>query len=161
MILVPVIDKGIGKGHLRSRDVINCVIFSNKSRHDGAKDLWVVPNCSPGQGASFGMKHDHTPQPHRWMTWPLLRVTFRIGLWMSSHAYFAASTRVTKMYWFYVSMLLSLKVIKVNNSKTFYRWWPLKTSLLTWPENVLCKSCRDFNGLSNTVCRLSLQCLFF
>ena len=35
------------------------------------------------------------------------------------------------------------------------------TSILTWPENVLCKSCRSLTGLSNAVCRLSLRCLVF
>ena len=35
------------------------------------------------------------------------------------------------------------------------------TWILTWPENVLCKSCRSLTDLSNTVCRLSLRCLVF
>ena len=35
------------------------------------------------------------------------------------------------------------------------------TSILTWSENVLCKSCRSSNDLSNAVCRLLLRCVFF
>ena len=29
-----------------------------QSRHDGAKDLYMVPNCSPGHDASIGMQRD-------------------------------------------------------------------------------------------------------
>ena len=54
---------------------------------------WYIPNCSPGQGVSIGMQHDHTPQPHWWMTWPWPRVKFPVDLWMSSHTYFASPRR--------------------------------------------------------------------
>ena len=45
--------------------------------------------------------------------------------------------------------------------QTFYIWWPLVTSILTWPEKFLCKSCRSLPDLSYAVCRLSLRCLVF
>ena len=38
---------------------------------------------------------------------------------------------------------------------------PLVTSILTWPENDLCKNLRSCRGLSNVVYRLSLNSVFF
>ena len=58
MTQVPFVDRNIEKGHLRSCDVIYSFLPINQ--HDGAKDLKMVPNCSPGPGASFDMQHDLT-----------------------------------------------------------------------------------------------------
>ena len=43
----------------------------------------------------------------------------------------------------------------------FNIWWPLVTSILTWPENDLCKSLRSRRSLSNDFCRLSLSSVVF
>ena len=76
MILVPLIDRDTGKSHLRSCDVINRFLSIHHDMMVLKTSKWY--HCSPGQGASFGMQHDHTPQPHWWMTWPWPRVKFQI-----------------------------------------------------------------------------------
>ena len=43
----------------------------------------------------------------------------------------------------------------------FDLWWPLVTSILTWPGNDLYKSWRSRRSLSNAVCRMSLRCVVF
>ena len=41
---------------------------------------------------------------------------------------------------------------------TFWVWWPLLTSFLTWPKNDRSISCRSHLNLSNAVYCLSLRC---
>ena len=43
----------------------------------------------------------------------------------------------------------------------FDLWWPLMTSILTWPENDLSKSLRSCRGLSYAVYCLSLRSVVF
>ena len=43
----------------------------------------------------------------------------------------------------------------------FELWWPLVTSILTWPENDLSKTWRSHRGLSDAAYRLSLGSLVF
>ena len=68
-------------------------------------DIMALKTCKwyqtprAGQGASFGMQHDHTPQRHWWITSPWPRVKCQIDLWMSSRTYFASPRREQqKMY---------------------------------------------------------------
>ena len=55
--------------------------------------------------------------------------------------------------------ILEIIAIVCENIAIFSKFdllWPLVTSILTSPENDLCKSLRSLFGLSNAVCRLSL-----
>ena len=66
---------------------------------------------------------------------------------------------------FFLAIIL-LEIIANVCEKTaifskFDLWWPLVTSILTWPGNDLYKSWRSRRSLSNAVCRMSLRCVVF
>ena len=57
--------------------------------------------------------------------------------------------------------LLAIVCGKIVILPKFDIWWPLVTSILTWPENDLCKSLRSRRGPSNAPCLLSLSSVVF
>ena len=122
----------------------------------------MVPNCSPGQDAPFDMQHAYYPRPllghdltstlGQVLNWPMKIITYLFQI---------VSTRDTQWCQSHVFIFLSSKVIKVTISKTFHFGWPLITSIITWAENVICKSCRSLTDLSKAICCLWLRCVVF
>ena len=68
------------------------------------------------------------------------------------------SSKVEKIAIFHVSFLkCGLFAGKIAIFSKFDLWWPLVTSILTWPENDLSKSLISYRRLSYAVYRLSLS----
>ena len=163
MILVPLNDRGTGKGLLRSCDAINRFLSINHNMMALKTSKWyqiarlvkacrlvcsmTIPRNLIGEWPDLGLGS----------YFKLTRYCHRI---LISHR-LDDSNNKKKCINFMSLCFLVEKLEEVTILKTFYRWWPLVTLILTWPENVLCKSCRSFNYLPNAVCCLSLRCVVY
>ena len=160
MIQVSFTNRVNGKGHLRSCEVISSLLPINR-------DTMVLKTCKRYQTARLvktrRLTCNMTITPAPIGSWSDLDLSSSLNWSMKVIMYMFrfVSTRETQWCQSHVSIFLSSKVIQVTISKTFYTWWPLVTSILTWLEQFLCKSCRSLSDLSNAVCRLSLRCLVF
>ena len=97
--------------------------------------------------------------------WPLESKVLTLGQIWSKNVTGAWRELSNAFLEFFLAIIL-LEIIANVCEKTaifskFDLWWPLVTSILTWPRNDLYKSWRSRRSLYNAVCRMSLRCVVF
>ena len=133
---------------------------SRRAQHDGAFFIFVSLLSK-----KLFMENQLHVKKYFFLWWPLESKVLTLGQIWSKNVTGAWRELSNAFLEFFLAIIL-LEIIANVCEKTaifskFDLWWPLVTSILTWPGNGLYKSWRSRRSLSNAVCRMSLRCVVF